>query len=68
MVTYLSDEPGCRDVKARESTMRTCYPPGHVAPHSLKSFVNLGAPSVIDVGQDLLNISAIAAGAPHQRC
>ncbi|MDQ1299916.1 MAG: hypothetical protein QG636_584 [Patescibacteria group bacterium] len=48
--------------------MRTCYPPGHVAPHSLKSFVNLGAPSVIDVGQDLLNISAIAAGAPHQRC
>jgi hypothetical protein len=40
--------------------MRTCYPPGHVAPHSLKSFVNLG--------QDLLNISAIAAGAPHQRC
>lgn len=23
--------------------MRTCYPPGHVAPHSLKSFVNIAA-------------------------
>lgn len=41
MVTYLSKEPGCRDVYARESTMRTCYPPGHVAPHNLKSFVNI---------------------------